>query len=170
MNYKNLHTDSLEQLFGPISLHILKQNKTIRIVELKDKDKLCRTFAIVKFLNINGKTLKEAHDKIFKGELLGKTLCDFKINFDREFIGSVQVKLPDWLKDHFKTTEDISFGFISNIWVNDDSVEPDRFVFSKIIEIIPPELKQEFFHNIKPIQNIDLTLLSMFKEAKIEMI
>lgn len=170
MNHKNLHTYALEQLFGPISLHILKQNESIRIVELKDKDKLCRTFAIVRFLNVNGEKLIEAHEKIVKGELLGKTLCDFKIDFDREFIGSVQVKLPDWLKDHFKTTKDSGFGFVSHIWVNDDSVLPNRFVFSEIIEIIPPELKKDFSHNIKPLKKVDLEFLSMFNEAKIEMI
>jgi len=170
MNYKKLHTDALEELFGPISLHILKQNETIRIVELKDKDDLCRTFALVRFLNIKGKELKKAHDLMVKGALLGKTLCDFKIDFDREFIGSVQVKLPDWLKDHFKTTEDSGLGFISHIWVNDDSVEPCRFIFSEIIEIIPTELKKDFIHNIKPLKNVDFEFLSMLNEAKIEMI
>lgn len=170
MNHKNLHTYALEQLFGPISLHILKQNESIRIVELKDKDELCRTFAIVRFLNIEGEILKEAHEKIVNGELLGKTLCDYNIDFDREFIGSVEVKLPEWLKDHFRTTKDSGFGFVSHIWVNDDSVEPKRFVFSEIIEIIPPELKKEFMHNIKPLKNVDLEFLDMFEKAKIEMI
>jgi hypothetical protein len=170
MNYKKLHTDALEELFGPISLHILKQNETIRIVELKDKDNLCRTFALVRFLNVKGKVLKEAHGLIVNGSLLGKTLSDFKIDFDREFIGSIQVKLPDWLKGHFKTTKDSGFGFVSHIWVNDDSVEPDRFIFSEIIEIIPPELKNEFIHNIKPINKVDLEFLEMLEEAKIEII
>lgn len=170
MNIKNLHTQALEQLFGPISLHILKQNESIRIVELRDKHKLNRTFAIVKFLNIKGKVLIEAHDKIVKGELLGKTLCDYKIDFDREFIGSVKVKLPEWLKNDFKTNEDEGYGFISNIWVNDDSVEPNRFVFSKIIEVIPNELKQEFIHNIKPLKHLDLKILGMLDEAKIEVV
>jgi len=168
MNIKNLHTNALEQLFGPITLHILKQNESIRIVELKDKDKLCRTFAIVRFINIKGKKLKEAHEKIVNGELLGKTLCDFKIDFEREFIGSVQVKLPDWLKVHFKTSEDFGYGFISHIWVKDDSVVPDRFIFSEIIEIIPPELKNKFNQNIKPINKVDLEFLAMLEEAKIE--
>ena len=170
MNIENLHTNRLEKLFGPITLHILEQNESIRIVELKDKNKLCRTFAIVKFMNINGEILKEAHDKIVKGELLGKTLCDYNIDFDREFIGSLQVKLPDWLKFDFKTNENEGFGFVSNIWVNDDSVEPNRFVFSKIIEVIPKELKKEFIHNIKPLQHLDLKILAMLNEAKIDMV
>lgn len=170
MNYKNLHTDALEELFGPITLHILKQNQTIRIVELKDNDKLCRTFALVRFLNVKGKILKEAYDIIVNGGLLGKTLCDFNIDFDREFIGSIQVKLPNWLKIDFKTNEDFGFGFISNIRVKDHTVEEDRFVFSEIIEIIPPELKNDFIHNIKPIVKIDSQTLSMLKEAKFEII
>jgi hypothetical protein len=170
MNIENLHTHALEQLFGPISLHILKQNETIRIVELKDRDDLCRTLAIVRFLKIKGKSLKEAHNRIVKGELLGKTLTDFKIDFEREFIGSVQVKLPDWLKDNFNTTEDFGYGFISHIWVKDNSAVPDRFIFSEIIEIIPPELKNKFNQHIKPINTVDLEFLEMLEEAKIEII
>lgn len=170
MNYRNLHTHTLEKLFGPISLHILKQDETIRIVELKDKNKICRTLAFVRFLNVNGKVLKRAYDKIINGGLLGKTLCDYKIDFDKEYIGSVQVKLPDWLKTDFNTNEDLSLGFISNIWVKDTSLETPKFLFSEIIEIIPPNLKNEFMHNVKPLQNSDLKILSLFKEVNINMI
>ncbi|HEX9827546.1 MAG TPA: hypothetical protein VGA80_13185 [Flavobacteriaceae bacterium] len=170
MNYKNLHTHTLEQLFGPISLHILKQNETIRIVELKDEDNLCRTLAIVRFLNIKGEILKEAYDKIINGGLLGKTLCDFNIDFDKEYMGSVKVKLPDWLKNDFNTTEEFSLGFLSYIWVNDASFETPKFLFCEIIEIIPPELKNEFMQNVKPLQNTDLKILSLFNDVNINMI
>ncbi|MGM5469430.1 hypothetical protein ACS386_04070 [Flavobacteriaceae bacterium LMO-SS05] len=170
MNYKNLHTHTLEQLFGPISLNILKQNETIRIVELKDQDRICKTLALVRFLNIHGIALKEAYDKIIEGGLLGQTLYDYKIDFEKEFIGSISVKLPDWLQADFKTHEALSFGFISNIWVKDESVAQNRFLFSEIIEIIPPELKKVFIHKIKPLQNTNKSIMSMLNEAKIEMI
>jgi hypothetical protein len=170
MNYKNLHTHTLEQLFGPISLHILKQNETIRIVELKDSDGLSRTLAIVRFLDIHGKRLKEAYDKIMSGELLGKTLCDFKIDFDKKYTGSVELKLPEWLKNDFKTDNDLGIAFISNIWVKDSSLEPQKFIFSEIIEIIPEDLKSDFKYKINPLEKIDSQVKSLFEEANINLI
>ncbi|HKK11386.1 MAG TPA: hypothetical protein VJ945_01035, partial [Flavobacteriaceae bacterium] len=136
-----MHTHALEQLFGPISLNILKQDETIRIVELRDGKGMSRTLAIVKFLDIHGDALKKAHNKVINGGLLGKTLLDFKIDFDKEYMGSVEVKLPKWLKNDFNTDKDFTVGFMSNIWINDTSGKKSRFLFSEIVEIIPPELK-----------------------------
>jgi len=170
MKYKNLHTHALEQLFGPISLNILKQDETIRIVELRDGKGMSRTLAIVKFLDIHGDALKKAHNKVINGGLLGKTLLDFKIDFDKEYMGSVEVKLPKWLKNDFNTDKDFTVGFMSNIWINDTSGKKSRFLFSEIVEIIPPELKNDFAHKIKPLQNKALNVMSLFDEAKIEMI
>jgi len=170
MKYKNLHTHALEQLYGPISLNILKQDETIRIVELRDGKGMSRTLAIVKFLDIHGDALKKAHNKVINGGLLGKTLLDFKIDFDKEYMGSVEVKLPKWLKNDFNTDKDFTVGFMSNIWINDTSGKKSRFLFSEIVEIIPPELKNDFAHKIKPLQNKALNVMSLFDEAKIEMI
>ena len=170
MNRKNLHTNRLEQLFGPISLHILKQEAPIRIVELKDGNGLCRTLAIVRFLDVHGKVLKEAYKIILGGELLGKTLVDFEIDFEREYVGSIPVKLPNWLKKDFKSKENEGVAFVSNIWVNDETVLPSKFVFTEIIEIIPNELKKDFVYKENPSQKINSKTLELFKEASIDLI
>lgn len=170
MNYRNLHTHTLEKLFGTITLHILKQDETIRIVELKDGGGLSRTLGLVRFLNIKGQLLRKAHDEILNGGLLGKTLCDFKIDFNKEFVGSVEVNLPDWLKENFKTLEDKSVGFISNVWIIDHDVSPNRFLFSEIIEIIPPELKNKYTDKIKPLHRVNESIHSLFIDANIHMI
>jgi hypothetical protein len=169
MKYKNLHTHTLENLFGPISLHILKQYDTIRIVELKDKECISRTLAIVRFLNIKGNDLMKAYSVIRNGGLLGKTLCDHQINFEKEQIGSIKVKTPSWLKKDFNSDEDLSLGFISNICVT-DSVTNEKFLFSEIIEIIPLELMIHYKHKIRPLEKISSDVMSLLKEAKIELI
>ena len=170
MKDKNLHTNRLEQLFGPISLHILKQNEPIRIVELKDGKGLCRTLAIVRFLDVRGKVLKEAYKTILGGELLGKTLIDFKIDFDREYTGSIRVKLSEWLKNDFKTNEDFGIAFLSNIWIKDKSLERSKFTFAEIIEIIPQDLKKDFEYKINPLQEINSKVSALLKEADIDVI
>lgn len=170
MKNKNLHTHTLEQLFGPISIHIKKQNETIRIVELKDDDNFCRTLAIVRFLDIHGQVLKEAYNTILSGELLGKTLLNFNIDFEKEYTGSLHVKLPLWLKNDFNTDYDFGVAFISNIWVKDESLDSQKFIFSEIIEIIPQELKKDFKYKVNPLDKINTKIKSLFKEANIDLI
>ena len=170
MKYKNLHTHTLEKLFGPISIQIKKQDKTVRIVELKDEDELCRTLAIVKFSDVHGNLLKEAYETILSGELLGKTLCQFNIDFDKVYTGSLQLKLPSWLKNDFKTEDDLGIAFFSGIWITDKSLNPKKFKFADIIEIIPQDLKDDFKYKINPLQNIDSSVKELFKEANINLI
>ncbi|RIA08513.1 hypothetical protein OE09_0327 [Flavobacteriaceae bacterium MAR_2010_72] len=169
MNRENLHTHTLEKLFGSIKLNILKQNKTIRIVQLEDETSQVRTLAIVRFFDVKGQTLKEAYAKILKGSLLGKTLCEFNIDFNKEPIGSIQVKIPKWLQEGFKSTEESTLGFVSQIWVNDDTINTS-FLFSEIIEIIPTELVDNYKHKVNPLQQVDNKIMSLLKEAKIELI
>ena len=170
MKDKNLHTHTLEKLFGPISIQIKKQNESIRIVELKDKNNICRTLAIVRFFDVHGETLKQAHDIILSGELLGKTLSRFKIDFDKKYSGSLQMTLPEWLRKDFKSTSDLGMAFFSNIWVKDESFKSGKFVFAEIIEIIPEEIKSSFKYKIKPIEKINSKVLDLFKEADIDVI
>ena len=72
MNYENLHTNSLEKLFGVIRLEIIKQDDTIRMIKLIDNAGITRTLGVVRFFNVN--LLAEVHTKILSGQLLGKTL------------------------------------------------------------------------------------------------
>ena len=37
MNIENLHTSTLEKLFGSIDLRIIRQDEDVRIVQLNDK-------------------------------------------------------------------------------------------------------------------------------------
>ena len=170
MKYKYLHTHTLEKLFGPISIQIKKQDQTVRIVELKDKDGRCRTLAIVRFLDVHGKTLKEAYEKIIGGELLGKTLIDYKIDFDKEYRGSLQIKIPKWLQNDFKSESEYGIAFLSIVWIKDVSLKPSRFTFAEIIEIIPQELKNDFIYKINPLQDINSKVSELFQEASIEVI
>lgn len=170
MKDKNLHTHTLEKLFGPISILIKKQNENIRIVELKDDKNFCRTLAIVRFLDVHGEVLKEAHKTILSGKLLGKTLHDFKIDFDKKYSGSLQILLPEWLRRDFKTTNVLGMAFFSKIWINDESLKSQKFVFAEIIEIIPEDIKNSFKYKIKPLQKINSSILELLKEANIEII
>ncbi len=170
INYEDLHTSTLEKLFGSIDLHIVRQDEDIRIIQLNDKKGISRTLGIVRFLNINGQPLKEAHNKIIAGGLLGKTLYNSGINFNKEFIGSFQIKLPNWLQKDFKTEQDKGFGFFSRISVQTSSKPTNKFLYSELIEIIPIELADVFVDKIKPLKEIDENILSLVKMADLKVI
>ena len=76
MNLENLHTSTLEKLFGSIDLRIIRQDDDVRIVQLIDKNGISRTLGVVKFFNIDNDLLAEVHKRILDGGLLGKTLFD----------------------------------------------------------------------------------------------
>ena len=170
MDYKNLHTFTLEKIFGSIKNHIIRQNENIRIVHLQDKKGVSRTLGIVKFLNVDSDLLIGVHEKILTGELLGKTLFDSNIDFDKEFIGTFKVKLPKWLMEDFNTEQDSSFAIFSKISIYTNRLSNDKFLYSELIEIIPPELKDVFVDKTKSLYKIDENILSLFKAVDIKVI
>ena len=170
MDYKNLHTVKLEKLFGAVMNTIVRQDEHIRIIHLKDKNGISRTLGIVRFMNVDSDVLVTAHEKILAGGLLGKTLFDSDIDFDKEFIGTVQVKLPQWLMEDFRTEQDLSLANFSKISIYIDRSSNNKFLYSELIEIIPPEVTEAFRDQIKPLDKISENLLSLFKAANIEVI
>ncbi len=48
---------------------------------------------------------------------MGKTLYESNIEFNKEFIGSFEVKLPEWLKTDFNTLKASSLVFFSKIFL-----------------------------------------------------
>lgn len=168
MDYQKLHTYTLEKLFGPMKGHIIRQDDKIRIIHLRDKKGVSKTLAVVRFLNIENKALKLAHKKIITGSLLGKTLYDSDIDFDKEFLGTIHVKLPNWLMKEFNTQQNSSIVQYSRVTVCDDSLLNKNFIYSELIEILPPELKDIFTNKTKAITKVDENLLSLLKEVDLK--
>jgi len=155
MDIERLHSSTLEKLYGEIEGDIIKQDEHFRIVRLKDNQSKTRTLGVVRFIDVDSVVLKIAHPKILAGGMLGKTLLDALVPFDKELIGSFMVTLPLWAKKEFKTQNDLSLVIYSKILVQGSAQLPDKFVYAKLIEIIPPGLTHEFKNKIKPINNID---------------
>jgi len=133
-----------------------------------DKNNISRTLGIVRFLNINEAFLKPVHQKIVSGEMLGKTLFEANIDFDKEFIGVIHVELPDWLKNDFNTNQNKSLGFFSKIVINSNS--GDNYIYSELIEVIPPEIVDAFPDKTKPILNINDNVNSLLKAGELKVI
>ena len=63
-----------------------------------------------------------------------------------------------------------SLANFSKISIYPDRRSNDKFLYSELIEIIPPELTSVFGNKIKPLDKIGDNILSLFKAANIEVI
>ncbi len=160
MESKTLHTSALEKLYGPIECEIIRQDDKIRVVHLKDKKGVSRTVGVVRFYNTDHKPIKAVHRLILAGGLLGKTLQQCKIDYKKEIIGTLPVRLPDWIKNDFITEEEHSIARISTIKVNSPTGE--LLLYTKIIEVLPPEFSTGHVHDTIRKQDIDEDLLPLF--------
>ena len=163
MIYQKLHTYTLEKLFGTIHNQVIKQNNTIRMVHLMDSNEISRTLGVVKFEKVNDDILVP-HNKIRNGAMLGKTLLEFNVDFDKQFIGTIDVELPEWLKNDFNTREKHSKAFLSRILIKTKETVEDT-TYAELIEVIPPEIIHEFNEKIKQQISLEPNWQSLIKDA-----
>ncbi|MDA0195040.1 MAG: hypothetical protein O2887_08555 [Bacteroidetes bacterium] len=160
----------METLFGPIQGQIIKQENNIRIVHLRDENGNSRTLGVARFLNTDHNSVLAAHTKILAGGLIGKTLIDSNIDYNKEILGSFQVKLPDWLMHDFKTLDDSCLAIYSRISLNGSSTSEEQLLYAELIEVIPPELKEIFEEKTKPLDIIEPDLFSLMETANLVVI
>ncbi|MGI9546828.1 MAG: hypothetical protein ACR2MM_06315 [Flavobacteriaceae bacterium] len=166
MDRKKLHTSSLEELYGPISCDIIRQDNEIRIVHLRDKMDVSRTVGVVRFYNTDHKPIKLVHQRILAGGLLGKTLQQSEIKYNKETIGAVPVRLPRWIINNFCTKEEHSIAIISMI--NIDTSYDGPLLYTRIIEVLPPDLSSEYELDIMRKQDVDHNILPLFEVADLK--
>ena len=80
------------------------------------------------------------------------------------------MKLPNWLKEDFKTENTNGFVFYSKISVDNNTNSNSNFLYSELIEIIPLELKDKFSDRIKSLRGIDENLHFLLDAAELEII
>jgi hypothetical protein len=166
MDTNTLHTSTLEKLYGPVECEIIRQDDKIRVVHLRDKKGISRTVGVVRFYNTDHKPIKAVHQTILEGGLLGKTLQQSKIDYNKETIGAVPVRLPDWIINDFRTKEEHSVAVISII--NIDTSLDGPLLYTRIIEVLPPDLSSGYEHVIIQKQDIDHDILSLLELADLK--
>ena len=139
MNIEKLHTKLLEAIFGPIKLHILRQEDNFRIVHLYDQANISRTLGIVRFADYLHPMLNGTHHKIMAGHLLGQTLSQAKIPYTKTTISRIQLSLPDWLQKEFRSNEIKALALYSHIYILEQSADAP-FLYADLFEIITPDM------------------------------
>ncbi len=167
MKYRNLHTTALIKIYGPIKGQIIRQDEKVRIVHMQDGKGISRTLAIVRFGNIRTRSLKKTHQQILNGSLLGQTLYDSDIPFNKHYIGNHSIQLPLWLMKDFRTRETEGLAMFSTIHVEGATSKSEKFLYAEIIEIVPPYLVDTYRSKTLPLHEIDQNMLGLLEDAEL---
>ena len=97
-----LHTDVLEERFGPITTRVLRHDDEIREAYLVDAGGVCRTFAVTLFPPGGySASLTEVDREIRTGGSIGKTFRAHGYSICKNILKVLRVVLPEWLRRAF---------------------------------------------------------------------
>lgn len=136
---KRLHTDTLEEKYGPISAKVLKHNDLVRECHLIDQKGISRTYTITFFPQNNklNEKLGSIDQRVRSGELIGKAFRSSGYSVRRNILGVYTLKIPDWLRSAFTTNKRSAKVRMSEIYIKKGNSAP--LVYGTVVEIMSPE-------------------------------
>ena len=96
-----LNSDRIEQQFGNYGIDVLEQQKGVRrssLYSTEDGRRICRTYAVVDFIDPTVVELEGAHRAVLGGESIGSTLRSAGWRISKQTIHVGSIVLPD--SDH----------------------------------------------------------------------
>lgn len=166
---EQLHSNRLEKLVGAVRGDLIHQEERFRMVHLRDTAGISRTLGIVRFSEVESEPLRKAHDKIRSGSLLGETLMDEAIAFEKIPLGTFEVALPAWLQAEFATDLGSSLALYSKIYIVPPDSLQEQELYAEIIEVLQPQLRDAFVSYESPIRSWDQSLRDLCRIANISL-
>jgi hypothetical protein len=137
---KWLHTDVLENEYGPIRIRLLHQDQEFRVVHLVDGEDISRTFAITVFpAEGHSSSIAEVNRKIKNGESLGRAFRDSGYDVRKNVLKVLIIKQPEWLTAAFRDQKIYAKARISEFLARKVS-EPIEF-YGTVLEVYPSSFR-----------------------------
>ena len=154
----HLHTDVLEDKYGPISSKVLKHDSKIRIAHLIDSKGISRTFAIT-FLTPQRWTpkIKTINHRIQAGEPIGKAFRQYGYSIRKNVLDVYIIDIPSWLQKDFRITSPGAKARISEFLAKREGSSP--ILYGEVVEIYSPDFRMPV------INDIDKSQISAFAES-----
>ena len=94
-----LNSERIEQRFGSYGIEIIEQKATLRRSNLysnTDGERICRTYAVVKFVGSAATDISGAHEKVLAGESIGTTFRTDGWLISKRTLYVGVLRLNDW--------------------------------------------------------------------------
>lgn len=97
---ETLNSERIEQRFGSYGIEVLSQDAGIRrssLYSLHDGQRICRTYAVVRFVDELAPEIAQTHADVVAGQSIGSTFkaSGWQINKQTIHVGSLALRDPD---------------------------------------------------------------------------
>lgn len=154
-----LHTEVLEDRYGPISVQVLSDDNITREVLLMDRLCIARTYAMT---IRNGEwarnnEMQAVNNYILAGEAIGKAFRSHGFSICKNIIDVYLMNLPLWLKTAFSHNGETAKARISEFLVKRNHL---IFNYGLITEIYSPDFRKPVINDQDNVQiNLPSTIL-----------
>lgn len=149
---KKLHTDVLEEKYGPIHSEILRHDDSIREVHMLDKNNISRTYAVT-FLTFDKENIElcDINKEIKNGGLIGKTFKDHGYEVRKNVISVFLINLSEDLKQKMETFESKAKVRLSEFYAKKQGESPN--IYGIVSEIYSPDFRSAEINDIDVLQD-----------------
>lgn len=152
-----LHTDVLEERYGPISVNILRQDDAIREVHLVDRQGISRTYALTFYPTEMSPDIRAVDAAIRAGMPIGKAFREAGYAIRKNVVDVYTLEIPTWLQNDFAVQEAHAKARLSEFYARKSDGEPE--IYGTVTEVYTPDFRG-------PVINaVDLQQVSALTEA-----
>lgn len=146
-----LHTDVLSEKYGPMHVEMGIQNYCMREAHLVDNLGISRTYAVTIFGDeIENPDVQKVDEEIRDGALIGETFRNHGYGIRKNVIDVYSARLPNWLKDRFKTGVPFAKARLSEFYAKKEGDNP--FVYGDVLEVYSPDFRSPVINAADNIQ------------------
>lgn len=144
-----LHTDVLEQKYGPIHAEVLRHDdyreiekgeERIREARLVDKNDVLRTYALT-FINFDTENQEMAaiDDQIREGGLIGATFKQHGYAIKKNVIDVSIMDIPEWMKNDFQNENNQAKARLTEFFAKKENEKP--LIYGTVLEVYSPDFR-----------------------------
>lgn len=135
-----LHTDVLEEKYGPIHADVLYHDDEFREAKLVDKEGVSRTHTLTFFeFDKGNEEIAAINKEIQAGGLIGKVFREHGYTIKKNVIDVFMMPLTEQMKADFKTEADTAKSRISEFYAKKGDKDP--VIYGKVLEIYSPDFR-----------------------------
>jgi hypothetical protein len=152
-----LHTDVLEEKYGPIEPEIVRHDKTIREVYLNDSQGIARTYALTFFPDSwESEDIQAIDDEIRNGGSIGKTFKKHGYEIRKNVIAVFVLDVPTWLQERFRSEKPQAKARFSEFYAKKEGNEP--VIYATVLEVYSPDFREAEVNSVDETQINPVTL------------
>ncbi|MEI6732234.1 MAG: hypothetical protein WCK90_06175 [archaeon] len=147
---EKLHTDILEEKYGPIHSTVIKHNDKIREALLADDKNIARTYALTFLSSKMPKEFKKINSEIKKGKPIGKVFREHGYIIRKNVLDVFIIALPGWLRKEFATEERFAKARLSEFYAKKEHASAQ--IYGIVTEVYTPDFRKPVVNEVDKAQ------------------